>query len=665
MCGIAGLWDRDLPDVDALQARTAAMTQALAHRGPDAHGVWTDAAAGIGLGHRRLSILDLSPSGAQPMASACGRYVITYNGELYNAPALSQELATRGASYRGTSDTEVLLHAIVAYGLEEALKRSVGMFAFALWDRHERTLTLARDRVGKKPLFWYRRGPLVLFGSEIKALLAHPDFERELDPTAIAGYLRFAYVPAPLSIFAGVEKVPPGAMLELRQDGSIRQTVYWDLARAAEARLNAPRAISEDEAIAEADALLRDAVLKRTLSDVPLGVFLSGGVDSSLVTALLQAQMDKPVRTFSAGFVEKSHDESSHARAIASHLGTDHTELTVTPDETLAVVPRLTEWFDEPFADSSQIPTHLLSALTRQYVTVALSGDGGDEIAAGYVRHGAVGYWWPKVSLLPTALRKSFAGALDHVSPSGWDTFGAMLPASLRPAHIGDKAGKFAHLLRADNPTDAYRSLVSHWDRPRDLIAQAREAGHPMDQTNLAKRFPDPTARYQYLDMASYLPDDILCKVDRASMAVALEVRCPLLDHRVIEYFWSLPRHYLRQGNRRKVLLKRVLARYVQPALFERPKMGFAVPVGAWLRGPLRDWAEDLLSEQRLRRENLFDPAPIRQVWAEHLSGRADHDQRLWIVLMFQSWRERWLSASRANPLPAPAKAPAVAHTYH
>ena len=620
------------------------MTATLAHRGPDGSGIWSDAASGVGLGHRRLAIIDLSPAGAQPMISACERFVITYNGELYNAPQLKSDLQARGQRFVGTSDTEVLLAAVSTWGLKEALHRFVGMFAFALWDRKDRVLSLVRDRIGKKPLYWCRKGPLLLFGSELKALMAHPDFRAELDHDAAAAYLRLAYVPSPCCIFAGAEKIAPGSMIQFANDGTQKRTVYWDLAHCAEAGLRSPRNITLPAAIEEADALLRDAAVKRLLSDVPVGVFLSGGVDSSLVTALLQAQLPEPVRTFSVGFEETGYSEAGHARAIASHLRTDHTELTVTAADALDVVPKLSEWFDEPFADSSQIPTHLLAALTRRHVTVALSGDGGDELAAGYVRHGAIGHWWPMVAKWPVGLRRIAAHAISSVSPAMWDNLAALTPAGVRPAHAGDKAGKFASLLCASGPNEIYRSLVSQWARPADLIAGVHEPEGPLDDPSLSERFPDLTGRFQYLDMAGYLPDDVLCKVDRASMAVALEVRSPLLDHRMIELFWSLPRKLMRDGNNRKVLLKAILARYVPPSLFERAKMGFGVPIGNWMRGPLRDWAESLLAEDRLRRENVLDPAPIRQAWDDHLAGRGNHQYRLWTILMFQSWRERWMT---------------------
>jgi asparagine synthase (glutamine-hydrolysing) len=667
MCGIAGIWDRRGASPEALLAQTAAMTETLAHRGPDGNGTWIDAALGVGLGHRRLAIIDLSPTGAQPMVSHCERYVISYNGELYNAPELRRELKIEGSRFSGSSDTEILLAAISTWGLQRALPRCNGMFAFALWDRKERELSLVRDRIGKKPLFWYRRGDLLLFGSEMKALICHPEFDRSLDRNALAAYLRHAYVPAPGGIFAGVEKVLPGSFVQFRHHGTMKRHIYWDVAQHAEKGLAEPRQISMADATAEADELLRDAAIKRTLSDVPLGVFLSGGIDSSLVAAVLSTQGGNRTRTFTVGFSEHAYNEAGHARAVADHLGTDHTEMTVTANDALEVVPKLSEWFDEPFADSSQIPTYLLSALTRQHVTVALSGDGGDEIAAGYVRHGAIGHWWPKAARYPATARRIAAGAISGTPGIVWDGLARMTPPQLRPAHAADKALKFARLLAAKNPIEVYRSLISQWPNPNDLVLGGREPKDVLDEPGLTERFADTTGLFQYLDMTGYLPDDILCKVDRASMAVALEVRSPLLDHRVIEFFWSLPRSYLRDGNERKILLKKLLSHYVPPELFERAKMGFGVPLKQWLRGPLRDWADDLLSVDRLRREGFLQPEPIRNAWDDHISGRADNEHRLWTVLMFQSWRKRWIDSPQvsARPITAAANVVIAAATQH
>lgn len=642
MCGIAGVWTSGGGNEERLRAAASAMADALAHRGPDASGIWCDAQAGVALSHRRLSIQDLSPAGAQPMHSACGRYAITYNGEIYNAPELRDEMAAAGVRFRGTSDTEAMLAGFTRLGVEKTVARLIGQFAFALWDRQERTLTLLRDRLGLKPLYWSCRAGLTLFGSELKALMAHPSFERTIDDEALAAYLRYSNVPSTHCIFAGVEKLPPAGLVRIHADGKIERERYWDLAGLARDGLASPRAISAEAAREEAEALIADAVKKRLLSDVALGALLSGGIDSSLIAALMQTQSDRPVKTFSIGFSEADYDEAKDAAAVAKHLGTDHTELTVTPGDALAVVPKLPEMYDEPFADSSQIPTHLVSMLARRSVTVALSGDGGDEIAAGYNRHRYIGGLWPRISGLPSSLRKAAAGALRAVPAGGWKALACVLPENRRPRLPGDKAGKFADMLAAASPEDAWRALTSHWPDPAALLA-AHHAGAADSYPANGDSIEDITGRIQYLDMARYLPDDILCKVDRASMAVALEVRCPLLDHRVVEYFWTLPRELLASRSKGKLLLRQILARHVPAKLFERPKMGFGVPIEHWLRGPLRDWAEDLIGEDRLKREGIFKPEPIRAAWREHLSGRADHQYRLWTILMFQAWRARWL----------------------
>lgn len=640
---------------ERIEALASHLTDAVRHRGPDADGIWTDAPVGVGFGHRRLSIVDLSPTGAQPMQDASGRYVITYNGEIYNAPELRHELEQFGHTFVGTSDTEILLAAIAQWGLESALRHTVGMFAFALWDKKQKTLSLARDRVGKKPLYFYQRNGLVVFGSEIKVLLSHPDVHAELNLDAVASYLRLAYVPSPLAIFRYVEKVAPATIVQFREGAGVRHILYWDMESVAENGLRAPRTISIEQAIEEADLLLRDAAIKRTLSDVPLGVFLSGGIDSSLIAAVLQAQLSQKVRTFSVGFTEQRYDESGAARKIAEHLGTDHTEMFVTADDALGIVPHLPDWFDEPFADSSQIPTHLLSAMTRRHVTVALSGDGGDEIAAGYIRYGAISHWWPILSRLPLPIRHGFSSLIRNLPIGFWERAANALSVSRRPPHIDDRARKFAGLLDSSDPQKVYRTLVSHWNEPSEILAGANEPRPIYEDERIVQRLPNLVGRFQYFDMASYLPDDILCKVDRASMAVALEVRAPLLDHRVVEYFWSLPREMLCSGNRRKLLLRKILARYVPEALFDRPKMGFGAPIEHWLRGPLRDWAEDLLDEHRIRREGLFRPEPIRRLWDAHVSGRSNHQYQLWTILMFQSWRRRWLDGHGiGSNLPSP-----------
>lgn len=654
MCGIAGFLDSGLrASCSASQAARAlaGMTAALLHRGPDDGGTWFDEAAGVGLGNRRLAIVDLSAQGHQPMRSASGRYTLVLNGEIYNHAALRDEVladAKGSVAFRGHSDTEVLLAAIERWGLRGALERSVGMFALALWDAEERVLWLARDRVGEKPLYYARAGPdgrAVLFGSELKALRAHPAFQQVIDRDALALYFRFGYVPAPFSIYQGCRKLPPGTVLRIGSDGAASEPEsYWSARAVVERGQSQPFAGTEQEAADRLEALLRDAVRLCMVSDVPLGVFLSGGVDSSTVTALMQAQSPEPIRTFAIGFHEAAYDEAQAAKRIAEHLGTRHTELYVTPEEARAVIPRLPAMYDEPFADSSQIPTFLVAQLARRHVTVALSGDGGDELFGGYQRYFRGARAWDRARGVPRPLRALAARGLRALSPRTWDVLlkpaMPLLRKRLRDGTAGDNVHKLAAVLAARDAWEFYLRAVSVWDRPEALVRGAREP--PALATDHAARpgIDDTALRMMYLDLLTYLPDDILVKVDRASMACSLEARVPLLDHRVVAFAWSLPRAMRVRGGEGKPLLRAVLARHVPRAMFERPKQGFGVPVGAWLRGPLRPWAEALLDAERLRREGFLDPAPVRARWAEHLSGRRNWTAQLWAVLMFEAWLE-------------------------
>jgi asparagine synthase (glutamine-hydrolysing) len=644
MCGIAGMVDwRGATSADTLRSIGEAMIETVRHRGPDAGEVWVEAEAGVALGQRRLAIIDLSPGGAQPMHSADGRYVITFNGEVYNYRDIRCELGSAGRTMRSDSDTEVLLEACALWGVEAAIERVIGMFAFALWDRRTRSLVLARDRLGIKPLYYAASPTRVLFASQLKAFRAVPDWNPTIDEDAVAGYLRHAYIAQPRTIYREAKKLPPGHILTLRADQAADPRCFWDLrsVAAARQRRNDP-APDAEEAVERLDALLRDSVGLRMIADVPLGAFLSGGIDSSTVVALMQAQSARPVKTFSIGFHEGGYDEAQCAKRVAAHLGTDHTEFYVEPRHALDVIPRLPDWFDEPFADPSQIPTYLVSELTRKHVTVALSGDGGDELFAGYNR-----YLWAErlalaVKLVPPPLRGATATALRALAPQTWNRLFAFVPAAWRPALPGDKLHKITTLLANPAPEAIYRRLVSQWERPEEVAAAGREPAGPLWDPSIARDFPDFVPRMQFLDMVTYLPDDILTKLDRATMAVGLEGRVPLLDHRVVSYAWSLPRSLKLHGGRSKWLLRRVLDRYVPRSLIDRPKMGFGVPIDAWLRAPLREWAESLLAPARLASYGLVRVEPVRRAWREHLEGTRNWQYPLWTVLMLQAWRERW-----------------------
>ena len=652
MCGfvgfLGGLAEHGRLGDESMLQRIA---DTIAHRGPDNAGYWSDIDCRIGMGHRRLSIVDLSPAGHQPMVSANGRYVIAFNGEIYNHLLLRAEFGRSGIApvWRGHSDTETLLAGFEAWGIRGTVERCVGMFAFAVWDRESRSLTLGRDRLGEKPLYygWQGQGEQAafLFGSELTALKAHPMFAAEIDRNALCLLMRHNYIPAPYSIYQSIRKLLPGTLLTItRADREPKTVPYWSAAEVAVAGCASPFAGTAEQAVDELEVLLKSAVRQQMVADVSLGAFLSGGIDSSTVVALMQSLSDRPVKTFTIGFHEADYNEAVHAKAVAAHLGTEHTELYVTPQQALDVIPRLPALYSEPFSDSSQIPTFLVSQLARQHVTVSLSGDAGDELFCGYNRYVVADRLWKKLSRLPMGSRRLAARGLMALSPMRWNSLlgpvQGLLPTSLQQANWGDKLHKGAGVLASGDMDGLYLGLVSHWDDPASLVINTQEpltllTGHAPQLSGL-----DYIQRMMALDTLTYLPDDILVKVDRAAMGVSLESRVPFLDHRVVEFTWHLPLSMKLRDGVGKWVLREVLYRHVPKVLIERPKMGFGVPIDAWLRGPLKDWAEDLLSEQRLQREGFLNSVPIRQKWAEHLSGRRNWQYHLWNVLMFQAWLE-------------------------
>lgn len=644
MCGISGFVDKNPRRTEEQLLQIArAMTTTLRHRGPDDEGLWTDPKAGVALGSRRLAILDITAAGHQPMVSSSGRHVMVFNGEVYNHAELRPELEQLGVTFKGHSDTEVLLEAIQQWDVSQALRRVTGMFALAVWDIQSRTLTLARDRMGEKPLYYGWSGDTFFFGSELKALRAHPSFRPEIDRDALAIYLRHGYVPTPHSIYRGISKLVPGTTLEVRSDDggpSAHPVPYWSMVGAAEDGLRNPLAIGEDEATDQLEELLRVSIRQQMVADVPVGAFLSGGIDSSTVVALMQGQSSQRVRTFTIGFFESEFDEAVHAKEVAAHLGTDHTELYVTPGQAQEIIPRLPHIYDEPFADSSQIPTFLVSELARREVTVSLSGDGGDELFGGYDRYRLHRILTNTAFRVPHVLRNKAAGLISSVPAARWDRLAGKFPNQSRLARLGDRMHKLSGVLALPNTDDLYQQLMSHWKDPDDVVIDGTESRTLLSEGSFVLGGGNGIDRIMCLDAVTYLPDDLLVKVDRASMAVSLETRLPLLDHHLVELVWRLPQSMKVDGKRSKQLLRRVLARHVPPALTERPKMGFGVPIGDWLREPLRDWAEELLDARRLLNEGFLRAEPVREAWAGHLDGSRDNQYQLWNVLMFQAWLE-------------------------
>jgi asparagine synthase (glutamine-hydrolysing) len=652
MCGLVGfLSANQSADFQTSRTQLKRMSDSISHRGPDSFGYWHDA-SGIALAHRRLAIVDLTHTGSQPMHSHCGRYVIAFNGEIYNHQFIRNELSKtlNNHVWSGNSDTETLITAFSIWGIRPTVERCIGMFAFAVWDRVERELTLGRDRMGEKPLYYGWQGSenkaFFLFGSELKAIKQHDSFSAEIDRDALCLLMRHSYIPAPYSIYQGIRKLEAGCLLTVSATSRVPViTRYWSTEKIIQKGIGKSFTGTADQAIDQLDILLKSAVKQQMMADVPLGAFLSGGVDSSTVVALMQVQSDRPIKTFTIGFHEDGYNEAVHAGAVAKHLGTDHTELYVTPQSALDVIPRLPHLFCEPFGDSSQIPTFLVSTLARQQVSVSLSGDAGDELFGGYNRYIYTDRLWKGISLFPIASRRLAAAGLLGLSPARWDSVvrpvQGFLPSSLRTANVGDKLHKAAGVLSATDVTDLYRNLVSHWRDPADLVIGGREPPTLLTGNSPNLIGLNDIQRMMALDTLSYLTDDILVKVDRASMGVSLEGRMPFLDHRVVDFAWKLPHEMKLRDGVGKWALREVLYRYVPKALIERPKVGFAVPIADWLRGPLRDWAEALLDESRLNREGFFHSGPVRQKWSEHLQGIRNWQNHLWNVLMFQAWLEQ------------------------
>ncbi len=665
MCGIAGFWDPESTrsEIESHQLITA-ITDTLAHRGPDNGSAWHDHEAGLSLGHRRLSIVDLSAEGNQPMVSASGRYVIVTNGEIYNHLELRQELEASGVRFRGHSDTEVMIELIDRCGCFDATQRMAGMFAYALWDRRDRCLTLGRDRLGKKPLYVGWAGRSLMFASELKSFAKHPAFERDVDRQVLQQFLRRQFVQAPRTVWQGVYKLPAGHLLSL--DGArIKRSAdrglishakaYWSLSEIATAKTQTRRtpSVVESEALNQLDMILGKAVEERMMADVPVGAFLSGGIDSSLVVAMMQKSSKEPIKTFTASFGEEEFNEAGFAREVSEQLGTDHYEVDITPELALSVIPKLVDIYDEPFADPSQIPFFHIAQFAKERVTVCLSGDGGDESFAGYGRYFMAEKLGRQMSRLPRPICRTLAGLMTRIPPGRLDSLLGLIPMpdsfALRGKLTGDRLHKMAELMTAGNTDELYREMTTLSVLPCDVV-QGVEADHTFRDRQLAvDGLEDFMHRMMLCDTLEYLPDDVLVKVDRASMAVSLEARSPLLDHRVVEFAWQLPRDYLVNNGQGKWPLRQLLQRYLPGRLMGRSKRGFGVPIAAWLRGPLRDWADDLLSTDRLDREGFLDSSAIDNIWQAHLSGKRDWSATLWAVLMFQAWHRRWVETSVSN----------------
>jgi asparagine synthase (glutamine-hydrolysing) len=645
MCGITGFF-KDSPNSLDLSNSTKKMLDMLSHRGPDDYGIWSDKINQISLGHRRLAILDLSSAGHQPMHSKCNRFVLVFNGEIYNHMNIRKVLESstpKIIEWKGHSDTETLLAAIVEWGVEKALNECVGMFSIALWDKQEKILTMARDRMGEKPLYYGWQGDTFMFASELKALKVHSDFIGEIDRNSLTLFLRYNYVPVPNSIYKGIKKLPPGNFLQLSFSSKKKIAIksYWSLTSVAKKGQTKPLTCNDTEALSLFESHLDQAIMSQQISDVPIGAFLSGGVDSSLIVSMMQSQSSKAIKTFTIGFENSEFNEAKYAKAIAEHLGTHHSELYISANDALNVIPSIPTLYDEPFADSSQIPTFLVAKMASQDVKVALSGDGGDELFGGYNRHIWSRRIHNKTSWLSKSARQRLGSVFSSISAEHWNTinnsFSGILPFKYRSTQLGDKIHKVANLLNLDNDLEIYKGLVSQWQNPLDLVIGGTEYNTKKTSEVLEKMFEDTEHRMMFMDTKTYLPDDILCKVDRASMAVGLETRVPFLNHSLVEFAWQLPLHMKIRDGKGKWILRELLSKHVPSKLIERPKQGFALPIAEWLRGPLREWAEELLDESRIKNDGFFNPDPISNAWKNHLKGINMHNQ-LWGVLMFQAW---------------------------
>jgi asparagine synthase (glutamine-hydrolysing) len=646
MCGICGFIDTSRSDSsEALTASASDMAKALAHRGPDDQGEWADPQAGVALASRRLAIIDITQAGHQPMVSSDGRFVLAFNGEIYNFKDLRRELDRLGRTFRGHSDTEVLVEAFSEWGFAETLERTNGMFGLAAWDRQSRTLFLARDRLGEKPMYYGWLGRTFFFGSELRAMQAHPDFTPTIDRDALNAYMRFNFLPTPFSIYSEIRQLPAGTWVEIAPGKPAEPVPFWSLRDVVQRGQASPLEVSDDDALNTFQELFLDSVERRMISDVPLGAFLSGGIDSSLVVAAMSSLSSVPVRTFTIGFEDSQYDEAKWASQIAGHLATDHTEHYVSAKEALDTIPRLPTLLEEPFADSSQIPTQLVAELARRHVTVALSGDGGDESFAGYPRHHFLKRVMPALNLLPRSARERLGNALRKRRVGDWDRtaepFTRFLPGAMKGARVGERLHRVADFLTLSESADVYRELLSVNHDPSGLVLGSTEPPLIVGPTHSWPRTIDAMHNMMYLDTSVYLPDDILTKVDRATMATSLEARVPFLDHRLIEFAWRLPSNLKFRNGAGKYLPRKLLSRYVPDHLFERPKMGFGVPLATWLRGPLRPWAEELLSPEKLRNDGYLNAELVRTMWDEHISAARDHHHRLWGVLVFQAWLQR------------------------